>query len=279
MTNTIIHNNLTIRPAQASDRDAVFTFTEGVWNGEDYIRYVWEEWLAETDDPPFVATIDEQPIALVKLSNLGDGEGWIHGVRVAEEFRGRGIARALLRYCVERSQQRGARIVRLMTSEENRAMRTTAEAVGFRMVSAATWFTGPAAATHWRLAPLPTSAYDRIRNNFVTIKPQLYCVGWRYRALTAERLREHLEAGEILGLPETDAWAIVVPDDTIWVGAAYGEPDALTELLRAIPAHPARTSDSAVRALTPSTSPFAETLSMAGYRAGTSGERCYEVTR
>jgi GNAT superfamily N-acetyltransferase len=279
MTNSIIDNNLTIRPAQAEDRDAVFTFTESVWNGEDYIRYLWDAWLTETDDPLLVATIDDQPMALIKFSTLGDGEGWIHGVRVAKEFQGRGIARTLLRYCIERSRQRGDRIVRLMTSEENRAMQKATEAVGFRLASVATWFTGPAAAAHWRLTSLPTGAFDQLHDTIAPTAPRLYCVGWRYRALTAERLREHLEAGEVLALPDTDAWAIVVPDDDVWVGAAYGEPDALTELLRAIPAHPARTPGGSVRALTPRASSFAEALTLAGYRAGTSGERCYELTR
>jgi ribosomal protein S18 acetylase RimI-like enzyme len=114
--------DLIIRPAQAADRDAVLDFTRTIWEGRDYIGYVWDDWLAATDGPLLVGAVDDRAVALVKLSDLGGGEGWIHGVRVAEAMRGRGIAQALIAHCVRLSRQLGYHSLRLMTGEDNYAM-------------------------------------------------------------------------------------------------------------------------------------------------------------
>ncbi len=270
-------DKLVIRPARAEDRAAVFAFTATVWGGEDYVRHVWDDWLAATNGPLLVGTIDDQPIALAKLSDLSVGEGWIHGVRVAEELRGQGIGRAMVQHCVALSRQRGDRTLRLMTGTENLAMQRAAELLGFRAVVTADWFKQPTAPASTALLPLDEQQFARLYAELAAEPPGLYCVGWRYRELHAERLQAHLRAGEVLALPDSPAWAIVIPDEETWIGYAYGPSDALVELLQAIPNHPAGQAGSDVRALVPPDSALAQALLQAGYVQDRDGERCYEL--
>ncbi len=66
----------------------------------DYIHDVFDDWLAERAGEFTAALIDDQVVAIAKLSDLGDGEWWFEGLRVDPDFRRRGIAAALNRYHV-----------------------------------------------------------------------------------------------------------------------------------------------------------------------------------
>src|SRR4051812_30919236 len=129
----MVELHLVIRPAVAADQAAVLAFTAPIWDGDDYIAEVWEGWLHASDGPLLVGTLAGQPVALAKISDLGCGEGWIHGVRVAQPVQGRGYGRQMLERCLALARERGDHIVRLMTSSGNAAMQRLAGALGFRL--------------------------------------------------------------------------------------------------------------------------------------------------
>ncbi len=276
--------DLIIRPARAEDKAAVLAFTANVWGGNDYIGEVWDEWLAASDGTLFVGELAGETIAVSRLASLGPGEGWLQGLRVAETVRRRGIARAMTAHGVALSRQRGDRTLRFMTGEDTLAVHRIAEELGFRLAAAGTWFLGPppGAAPAVPLEPLPETALDRLWEQ-VAGSPSLaqssglYCVRWRYRRLDADRLREHLRAGEIVGLPGCDAWAIIAGGDGLWIGHAQGSEDALVALLRATPSLLSARGEEDILALCPPNTALARALTAAGYRSDAGGERCYEL--
>ncbi len=105
----------------------------------------------------------------------------------------------------------------------------------------------------------------------------LYSYDWRCRTLSAARLRDHLERGEVLHLPDGAAWAIVIPRDNLWLGFGHGEDGALAELLRAIRADASRRPDQELRALVPMAPPLRRALLAAGYVDDGHRELCYEL--
>src|SRR5690349_3156152 len=111
------YQGLRIRPALPEDKAAVLEFTAPFWDGHDYIGNVWDGWMQDRVHPLLVGEIageHERPIALVKLSDLGQGEGWVHGVRVAQQLSGRGLGRTLVTHCIAQARKLGMRSLRLM---------------------------------------------------------------------------------------------------------------------------------------------------------------------
>jgi ribosomal protein S18 acetylase RimI-like enzyme len=73
----------------------------------------------------------------------GRSEGYTDPVATHPDFRRRGLALALLLTGLDQLKQRGAGTALLGTSSENGAMLRVAQAAGFRLQSAALWFSKP----------------------------------------------------------------------------------------------------------------------------------------
>jgi ribosomal protein S18 acetylase RimI-like enzyme len=274
-------DSFTIRPARVEDKDAVLAFTATVWEGRDYIGSVWDEWLAADDGLLLAGELMGVMVACARLSSLGYGEGWFQGLRVAPEARGRGIARRMLEHCAELSRRRGDRTLRLMTEEENASMQRVMAATNFRLAFDGVWIEAPVESAESPLRALPPAALPclmaDLRNAATSGREApLYSVGWRFLELKEARLAGHLARGEVVALPEGGAWAIVEPDEHLWLGYAHGDGSALGDLLRAVRRQPAVQPPQRVRALVPRESALARALTAAGYVDTGHGEQCYE---
>ena len=71
----------------------------------------------------------------------GQRQGWADPIAVHPDFQRRGLGVALLSKGMQLLKQRGMHTAVLGTSSENQAMLKTAEAAGFRVVSAKVWLT------------------------------------------------------------------------------------------------------------------------------------------
>lgn len=112
-------SDIKVRPARPEDRDAVLAFCTHTWDWGDYIEYVWEEWLNDSQGALLVATSAEQPVGVAHLRMLTQTEAWQEGVRVNPQYRRQGIGRALGQAMVAEAMHRGATITRLMTESMN----------------------------------------------------------------------------------------------------------------------------------------------------------------
>lgn len=119
---------LTSRPARSIDQSAVLGSIRRIW--DDYLEFVWDAGLQGRDQPFLVAEYAGVSVGLARLADLGHGEGWFQGLRVAEHIRGRGIGRLLLERCIGLARERGDRSLRLMTGADNIAMQRIAVAAG-----------------------------------------------------------------------------------------------------------------------------------------------------
>ena len=212
------NSELHIRPARPNDRDAVFGMVKTIWDGNDYIPDVWDEWQADPSGPLLVGQLDGQVVALAKLSGIGPGEDWFHGLRVDPAQRGRGFARQMLARCIELSRERGARTLRYLTDEDNPTMHRLADDLGLRLAYAPRWYHAPVIQGAPRAIALPPEQLDKLlaglaRSDLLLRSAGMYFLNWRNLDLTAARLREHLERGEVLSLPGEDAWTIAAPRD------------------------------------------------------------------
>lgn len=92
-TETMDIENRVIRPLRHSDFDSVCELSKAIWEGMDYLPFVFHEWV---DAPGAFLCMEDVPnhriIATCKYSYQSDGTGLLEGLRVHEEYRGQHIS-------------------------------------------------------------------------------------------------------------------------------------------------------------------------------------------
>jgi GNAT superfamily N-acetyltransferase len=274
---------LHIRAAHPSDRPAVLEMVKTIWDGNDYIPDVWDEWQADPSGPLLVGELDGQTVALAKLSGIGPGEDWFHGLRVDPAQRGRGFARQMLGRCIELSRERSARTLRYLTDEDNPTMHRLADNLGLRLAYAPRWYHAPVIQGSSHAIALPPERLDSLladlaSSDLLSRSGGMYFLNWRNLDLTAARLREHLERGELLSLPGEDAWAIAAPRDEGGMQLAHveGTPPAIERLCAALRVS-STAAEKPLQALIPADAACLPALLAAGFAPTPYLMRVYEL--
>jgi GNAT superfamily N-acetyltransferase len=110
---------LVSRPALPKDTRQVMELTARIWDGDDYVPYVWQEWLEDPDGILIVAEYGRRVVGLAKLAQFTHTDWWMQGLRVDVDHRGRGIARHLHEYILQYWLRHGSGVLRLSTSSKN----------------------------------------------------------------------------------------------------------------------------------------------------------------
>jgi GNAT superfamily N-acetyltransferase len=132
-----------IRPALPKDKPEVLELAKHIWDGGDYIPYVWDEWLAEQDGIFVVSECDGKVAGLAKLTRFAPGDWFMEGLRVHPDWREKGIASRLNDYQLEYWRKHGEGSVRLATASYNVKVHHMAERNGFERIMEFVPFTAP----------------------------------------------------------------------------------------------------------------------------------------
>ena len=117
--------SVAVRAARPEDYDAVAAFTADTWadrGGSDYIPDIYHDWIADDDGETrqtFVVDAGaETPSAdlggIVQVTTLSEWEAWAQGMRVAPDYRGRGLAKVLSEATFRFAREAGATVLRNM---------------------------------------------------------------------------------------------------------------------------------------------------------------------
>lgn len=91
--------NPVIREARPGDKPFIEEIAKLTWGGEDYIARVFDEWVE--DGGFYVLEVDGKAVGTAKLSLLPCRVGWLEGLRVHPDYRGRGFGRMLQDFMVQ----------------------------------------------------------------------------------------------------------------------------------------------------------------------------------
>jgi GNAT superfamily N-acetyltransferase len=143
----------TIREARESDYEAVASFTRDTWaNREvtDYIPRVFDEWVAGDGDDQRTFVVDVRDdvsspaepgdvVAIAQGHQLTAWEAWASGMRVAPDYRGRGLSKTLTEAIFDWARDRGCVVCRNMTFSWNAPALGSARRVGFEPCTEVRW--------------------------------------------------------------------------------------------------------------------------------------------
>lgn len=183
-----------IRKVGALDKKDILEVSRRTWDGHDYLPYVIDEWLSDPDSHVYGVEVDTRLVALANLRFADDGRtGWMEGLRVHPDFRGKGYAHALTRELLERAKGLGVLRLRYTTSTENEASLKLAQRYGFARVFEMSVF--------WRLVPRtritgaacpalriasPSEVYAEIQANPQLIPTKVLVSDWKALDCTRE---------------------------------------------------------------------------------------------
>ena len=119
------------RPALPSDAADVLEFTKFIWDGHDYIKYVWQDWLADPHGLLVVAQYGRHAVGLGKITLLAPGQWWLEGVRVDPNYQGLKIGSHVMEYMDQWLLENGHGDVRYMTSSERFQMHHLGGRLGY----------------------------------------------------------------------------------------------------------------------------------------------------
>ena len=109
---------VTCRPALPSDRADVLEFTKFIWDGHDYIKYVWDEWFADPNGILVSAEFGGHCVGFAKISLSAPGQWWFQGFRVDPQYQGLKIGSHIHEYLDQWWLENGDGAARLMTSSQ-----------------------------------------------------------------------------------------------------------------------------------------------------------------
>lgn len=131
MTETFSSPPVVCRPALPRDQADVIEFCKEIWEGEDYVPEVWEEWFNDPNGLLAVAAYGGHAIGCAKVSLLSTGQWWLEGFRVDPRHQGRKVGSLLHNYVTEWWLANGDGQLRLMTDAGNFAVHHLCHKTGY----------------------------------------------------------------------------------------------------------------------------------------------------
>lgn len=120
-----------IRPTLPSDTPDVLEFCKYIWEGNDYIPYVWNEWMADPAGHLFTAEYAGHAVGIARVTHLAPRQWWFEGLRVNPEFHDKKIGSALHEYITDWWLSNGDGTVRLWTNAKRVKVHHLCEKLGF----------------------------------------------------------------------------------------------------------------------------------------------------
>lgn len=237
-------DDVQIRPVKEQDRDPILQISSQIWDGEDYLPQVFNEWLSDNVGTFNVMTYKGQVVGVGKLSKLSEGEWWLEGLRVDPAYQGRGLARIMHHYIVAQARRMADGVLRFSTSSANESVLKLALETGFRISGHFKSFEAEARpvekVTWWQLGEGDFSKAQKwlSQSDYFMAARQSFEHRWKWRLATETGLHQYLRDGLIYGwnpeghLDTVNGLMVVNPfhqdddDDTRDLRFGYGDAHA-----------------------------------------------------
>ncbi len=123
-----------IRKVTLGDRKGIIAISSKIWDGQDYIPNVFEDWVTDKNRKFVCLTNNGEIRGFASMRIMPDESVWFEGLRVAPEWRGRGYGKELTEYLVEKVK-RNRGIIRLSTYFKNYESLHIVKKYGFEIVA------------------------------------------------------------------------------------------------------------------------------------------------
>jgi len=197
------------RRVSPSDRDRVLEISSKIWEGHDFIKYVFDEWVKDTEGEFTLGEKDGNIVGFAKYTRFNDLEVWLEGIRVDENYASQGFGRAITQYYISRAKSEGAEVIRLSIHRDSRESIKIVEGLGFKKDGYFTvgWKeldnaeTGDQASKNVINVMSTATAWDLItRGNAYYMSNGYISFGWRFLKTTYELVDRLVKEKHVYGV-------------------------------------------------------------------------------
>ncbi len=188
MSQTFSSPVVVCRPALPRDTADVNRFCKFIWDGHDYVPYIWPEWLADPHGQLVVAEYAGHAVGLAKVTLLAPGQWWLEGFRVDPQFQGFKIGTHINQYLNDWWLAHGDGVVRLMTGSERVQVHHLSEKLGYTRIgfvekhSATALAQASDAFRPVKAGELPQAVAFARHSRSLTLSHGLMDLGWQFLA-------------------------------------------------------------------------------------------------
>ncbi|MHA2047651.1 MAG: GNAT family N-acetyltransferase [Candidatus Thorarchaeota archaeon] len=120
-----------IRPLKKSDRADILEIASKIWHGHDYLPYFFDAWLKDENSHTTAIEHDGHVVSLANLRVIENGRtGWMEGLRVHPDHRGKGLASIITKHVVELAEKIKVERIRYTTATDNESSLHLGKMVG-----------------------------------------------------------------------------------------------------------------------------------------------------
>lgn len=135
MNSSFTQPRVVIRPTLPGDTPAVLEFCKRIWDGHDYVPYVWDDWLKDPKGTLFTAEFAGQAVGIARIVHVAPAQWWFEGFRVNPDYQGQHIGTQLHEYIVAWWLAHGDGKVRLWTNAKRVKVQHLCERLGFTLTA------------------------------------------------------------------------------------------------------------------------------------------------
>ncbi|MEA3239818.1 MAG: GNAT family N-acetyltransferase, partial [Candidatus Bipolaricaulota bacterium] len=234
--------------AVASDKPRITEISSQIWDGDDYVPEVLDDWLADSRGEVIVAIVDEKLISFARRSYLLPGYAWLEGARTDPAYRNTGVFQEISRYFLDAVQREGADLIGLSTYIDNKVSIHIIEKNGFRKAASYVYLESGHDAPVTRegqpstrvFEVTPEEAIPFIHNSeFLHVAHGLFPHGWKFYPFERDPQQVVAKMQSILGMREEGRLVGLLcvgeclrHTRKFTIDYIDGQPDAVEELLR-----------------------------------------------
>lgn len=227
-----------VRKVAVSDKDDVMEISRHIWDGHDYLPLVIDEWVRDPSSNVYGVQENSRLVAVANLRIIEGGRtGWMEGLRVHPNHRGKGYAEVLTDKLIAIAKKKGAQRLRYTTSSENEASLKLAEKHGFNRVleMAGFWHSSPktklpvAADLEVRKAD-HKEVYKLLQSNRHVVPAEVLVYDWKALDVSPENLKKIGESHEFQITTKKDKITSLSlgyprrrPDHSMWTFTIYAD--------------------------------------------------------
>jgi RimJ/RimL family protein N-acetyltransferase len=234
------------RKITADDIPEIKEISKDIWEGEDYVPQVIENWLQDKNCLNYGTFIDDKREDLVgfgRVKFITKDIAWLEGGRVKTEYQKLGIGREMIKYALDYATQANAKIAQYDTSSKNLGSIALAKYFGFRrkksmfVMSADREEIKKIKSHILDFKQISAEEAKKIYNNLNIGSGNEICMGWSYKpinsisdedgewyVINSNAILQKVKFNSISfneGPEDKDVWMII-----------YGEPEIAIELLK-----------------------------------------------
>ncbi len=94
------------RRITSNEKEAILKMTENIWDGEDYTKIVFDEWVENTRNPFIALWLDDELSGIGRLSWVTESDAWLEGLKKHPACEHRGVGSKFLEHFLDMIRSR-----------------------------------------------------------------------------------------------------------------------------------------------------------------------------